>query len=162
MLKFILPIFIIVVTGVRHATAAFNATAVWDQDYIAQNEAGTFCYFPGPNPLVSTSCSGGHFSDPQLSNVLAAHLKTRQAIGYYDVNNVRLGGPEFSVQGPVWFCGSGRRVGGSVTSFCEPVSQDNEFETTASFCAIEVGQTQPVTDGCYTQQVVRTQSAFLR
>src|SRR5262245_7626751 len=135
----------------RPAFSAFNTTVTWAGDVIRQNAQGTWCYYPNSRPVGGLTCSGGQGLEPQYSGVLTAHLAATVSIGYYDQGYTRLGGAEWPIPpgiGSVFLCASGRRPeGGAYLSFCERVSQDNEFQT-PSWCEVALGQAV-VTDGCY-------------
>jgi hypothetical protein len=133
---------------VLHIDLAFGAYSLpvsWDNNYVEQNSAHTWCYFPAAGQTLALSCAG------DFDAVLAVHISQTVSIGYYAADNTRLGGPEWSVQttaGKVNLCLSGQAGDGTYQTMCTGVVADNTLGAGA-YCQVAKAQDK-VTDGCYT------------
>ena len=143
------PIFALV----QRCSAAFNQATGWTGNWVERNNAtGRWCYYPAVGQSTDTTCTGNYGFQPTLE----AHLKTTEAIGYYDVTNQRLGGAEYPVvpgAGKVTYCLSGRAPDGTYQTNCKIAMRDNYIGMTYGddyrvICLVNVAQ-KVVTDGCY-------------
>jgi hypothetical protein len=136
---------VILSIGVHPVFGCFTRPTSIANNYIQQNEQGTWCYYPGAGQTSSVSCPG------EYPPVLAAHLAQTISIGYYAPDGARLGGAEWPVPqtdpGKIFLCASGQVGDGTYQTLCtSPVTADNSIP--GGGCFVVVAQTS-VSDGCY-------------
>ncbi|KAF8157238.1 hypothetical protein B0H34DRAFT_798532 [Crassisporium funariophilum] len=129
--------------------AAFTTTTRFGSDYVEQNAAGTWCYYPAAlQPRsIDVACVG---KAAEFAAAMDAHLNLTTTINYFDASLDRRGGPEWPVDttvGKIYLCLSGRGGDGSYLTECALSRRDNTFGAYTD-CKIEASQ-QRVTDGCY-------------
>jgi hypothetical protein len=131
------------------ASLYYVPTSVLSKDAVQPNAAGTWCYYPSTKNVHNIACSGDR-NDQQLefNTVLHAHLNQTISIGYYALDNSRLGnGAEWvltTTAGQVRICLSGKDGDGYYETRCGDVTADNSLK----LCRLAQSQTA-VTDGCY-------------
>ena len=112
---------------------------------VQQNAQKIWCFYPAANQATAVSC-GGDFAMVSL-----VHINTTRSIGYYTLDNTRVGGAEWAIPaanaGRVTLCVSGRAGDGTYITGCMFVSQDNSLPM-GTGCVIAIGQ-DTVTDECY-------------
>src|SRR5882762_7405181 len=65
---------------------------------VQQNSKGTWCYAPEVPTTTVISCTASGGNHVELQGALQSHLKQDLSIAYYNgVDNVRLGGVDYSV-----------------------------------------------------------------
>ncbi|PPR03662.1 hypothetical protein CVT24_007776 [Panaeolus cyanescens] len=141
--------FLTLLTLLTTAHAAFNTPIQRGQDWVEQNSAGTWCYYPDAlDPKrIDIACVG---TKADMATVMQAHFNTTTSINYFSSSFQRYGGPEWPVDntlGRVYICLTGRGGDGSYLTSCTITRTDNNY---GGFTACKVeGQQQVVTDGCY-------------
>ena len=151
-----IPVFLLALLAVpSHSAFTLPTTAPYavEKDAIQQNSAGTWCYYPATKNVHNIACSGVRNDQrTEFTSVLNAHLNQTISIGYYALDDSRLGGAEWvlaTTAGPVRICVSGRAGDGTYETRCGNVEADNSLGTDSGhICRLSIGQTA-VTDGCY-------------
>lgn len=130
-------------------SAAFTLATSYLQNFIQQNQKGTWCFYPAVGQTRDVSCTG------DFTQVSLVHLNTTTSIGYYGPDNTRFGGAEWPVPqvnpGRVTLCVSGQAGDKSFLTVCNFVTSDNSLSL-YSGCSIAIGQNR-VNDGCYSGQL---------
>lgn len=151
--QFILIFFLALLAVPSHCAFTLPTTVPYAKDAVQQNTAGTWCFYPATKNVHNLACSGVRSDQrTEFTSVLNAHLNQTISIGYYALDDSRLGGAEWvltTTAGPVRICLSGRAGDGTYETRCGNVDADNSLgNDSGRICRLAVGQTA-VKDGCY-------------
>ncbi|KAH6873517.1 hypothetical protein BKA70DRAFT_283013 [Coprinopsis sp. MPI-PUGE-AT-0042] len=145
----------ILCSSLQSASAAFTAPVERNGDYVDQNAADTWCYYPSAlDPAtIDVACVGPEKAD--FNRVMTAHLNTTTSINYFSSSLEVLGGPEWPVNTSganrkIYLCVSGRAGDYTYQTMCTTVGLNNSLGNggPSPYCKVQAGQRR-VTDGCY-------------